>query len=202
MHCKTHSQRGGITILVALSLLVILSVSAFGLARSSIREAAITGTVSQAAAVRGNADAGLDWAIQWMHPDNKQETALKTAGPVAFLQIKREIELTSGGSQPATSTYISALPSWRVGEIGARVLGGSAKGDMILKTGDVESRFDLTLTFLGESRKPGTTQTGKRLEEEAGKVNVWNLRSDGRLQAGSAFTYTHSRDCLITVTPE
>ncbi len=63
-------ERGGITILVALFLLILLTVSAVGLSRNTLREAIITGTVRQGMAVRNTADAGLSWAVYWLDETN------------------------------------------------------------------------------------------------------------------------------------
>ncbi|HET6329535.1 MAG TPA: pilus assembly PilX N-terminal domain-containing protein [Holophagaceae bacterium] len=73
------SERGGITIVVALVLIVLMSLAAFSLSRNSIREMATTGNVIQGDKASAAADAGLDWFVVWSHPDNVSVALSNTA---------------------------------------------------------------------------------------------------------------------------
>ena len=64
------SERGGITIIIALVLIVLMSLAAFSLSRNSIREMASAGSIIQGDKASAAADAGLDWFVVWSHPDN------------------------------------------------------------------------------------------------------------------------------------
>ena len=64
------SQTGGITILVALLLLVLLTLSAIGMSRNSVRDIVATGFGRQAAMTRAVANSGIEWSLYWMTPQN------------------------------------------------------------------------------------------------------------------------------------
>ena len=67
---RAARERGGITILVALILLGMMTLGAFAMAKNSLREVAVTGNTWQAAKAAEAADAGLDWFVVWTHPAN------------------------------------------------------------------------------------------------------------------------------------
>ena len=68
------SQAGGVTILVSLLLLVLLTTAAVAMARNSLREIATSGFGRQGAMARNVADSGLEWSILWLDPDNGATT--------------------------------------------------------------------------------------------------------------------------------
>ncbi len=59
-------EHGGITIMVALMLLVLLTVTAMSMSKNSLREIMVTGTMRQAVEVKSQADTGLDWSLYWI----------------------------------------------------------------------------------------------------------------------------------------
>ena len=65
-----RAETGAITILVALGLLVLLTVAAVGVARSTLGEVVITASARQGAMTSSEADTGLDWACYWLAPAN------------------------------------------------------------------------------------------------------------------------------------
>lgn len=75
------SERGGVTIIIALVLIVLMSLAAFSLSRNSIRELATSGSIIQGDKASAAADAGLDWFVVWSHPDN---VALALVNPGAI----------------------------------------------------------------------------------------------------------------------
>lgn len=62
---RRHSERGGVTILLALILLTTMGVMVFSLSRDSLREVAITGNESLGRKAAEAADSGIDWTVMW-----------------------------------------------------------------------------------------------------------------------------------------
>ena len=83
MHQERSAERGGITILVALMLLVFLTITAIGMSRNAFREVVISGTTRQGAMVRNVADSGVEYGILWIEPPSLRPGA---TGPAAQLQ--------------------------------------------------------------------------------------------------------------------
>lgn len=62
-------EQGGIAILIALTLLSIMTVAAFAVSADSLREISITGTESTGRKAAEAADSGIDWVVAWSNPD-------------------------------------------------------------------------------------------------------------------------------------
>ena len=62
---QRHRQAGGITIIVALILVAMATVTAVGLSRTALRESLITGNESTGRKAFEMADSGLDYTITW-----------------------------------------------------------------------------------------------------------------------------------------
>lgn len=70
IHPRRASERGGVTILTVLALLVLATVMAFALGRNSLREIMLSGTATQAAKASEASEAGLDWFLLWANKAN------------------------------------------------------------------------------------------------------------------------------------
>lgn len=64
-----QSEQGGITILVALILLSVMTVAALGMSQTTLRELAITGNESTGRKAAEAADSALDWVLIWSNPN-------------------------------------------------------------------------------------------------------------------------------------
>lgn len=84
------SERGGITIIIALVLIVVMSLAAFSLSRNSIRELTTAGNIIQGDKASAASDAGLDWFVVWSHPDNVS-LALLNSGAVGNYTLAKAI---------------------------------------------------------------------------------------------------------------
>ena len=73
-----ESERGGVTIIVALVLVVLMSLAAFSLSRNAIRQLASSGSILQGGKASEASDAGLDWYLVWAGADN--QTAALASG--------------------------------------------------------------------------------------------------------------------------
>lgn len=86
LHTSSSSETGGITILVAMSLLILMMVVGFGMTKGSLREAVVAGTIRQGSMVRNVADSGIEWAVYWMYSNNGGNiNATKSNGTAANL---------------------------------------------------------------------------------------------------------------------
>jgi Tfp pilus assembly protein PilX len=187
-------ERGGITILVTLLLLVLLTVAAIGMSRNSFREVLISGSARQAALARNTADSGLEYSILWMQPPTMLAAASGTSA--AQLQSLADSLLTAQNSglpynldQSAyTGTNLSTPPA------DLQVPAGSGNG------------FNLSLTNMGKLAMTDQTQTGGSSNSgytpAAGNVpvtapDIWALRSDGVVKLGG-MTFVHSKEAWIS----
>jgi Tfp pilus assembly protein PilX len=61
-------EQGGIVILLAFIILTIMTVAAFGVSRTSLRDLAMVGNESTGRKASEAADSGMDWTITWSNP--------------------------------------------------------------------------------------------------------------------------------------
>lgn len=159
-------ERGGMTILVALVLLVVMSLAAFSLSRNTIRELATTGHVLQGAKASEASDAGLDWFMVWSHPDN-MAAAFANTGAIGNLQLAKAM---NGLKDPNWYTVLDnekllADPTrtWDMAALVKSKESQMASSEMVFDNTDktfvlqakntggspVIQRFDLQVRFLG-----------------------------------------------------
>lgn len=151
---KPHaSQRGGATIVIALMLLVVLSIAAFGVARGAIRDLSQVGTLTQGTKAEEAAEAGLDWFIIWSHPDNAAQ-ATSNEGNKTLVNGISAVK-APGWTQTDTDHFEAWDRAFRVvstpdqtsdmvfSRTGGLVKQTAAKGNQVTQ------KFDLTVRFLG-----------------------------------------------------
>lgn len=199
----SHSQSGGITILVALTLLVLLTIAAVGMSRNSFREVVISGTSRQGAMVRNTADAGIEWSVYWLDLANAPSASMTGV----LLNTQKATLL--GDSTLAGKPYdvisqapytappsASGLPADQQFSVPASYPAGSHQG------------FSIALTRMGKLPITGTSQgtsQGSFIAVQGGTPNIapdlWAVRSDGQVQVGTgvlAPTFIHSKEAWIT----
>lgn len=166
------SERGGGTIVLALVLLVIMSLAAFGVSRASLRELATSGSVSQGTKAAEAADAGLDWFLVWSDADNASAAAsatgnqqLRTRLPqlldpgyvqtdlVHFQPWDMAFRLTSDPTDAASDMVFDIAD--------ASVKQNAASGN------EVVQKFDLMVRYLGQH---GSDPTGGTDPSMAGRT--------------------------------
>ena len=170
-----HSQSGGITILVVLSMLVLLTVMAVGMSRNSLREVFIVGSSRQSAVVRQAADTGLEYAIVWMQ-DGKTPT---NAGAISFQAVRDNFT-----SHPENVGVSAPVP-----------LSGAADVQLPAPAGQSRS-FALKMLRVGKIQPDMTTS--------AVSSNLWNdvwvIQSSGTTVIGST-SFQHDKEVWRT-TPD
>lgn len=148
-------ERGGGTIVLALILLVIMSLAAFGVSRASLRELATSGSVAQGTKAAEAADAGLDWFLVWSDADNGSAAASATGNQVLRNQLP--LLLDPGYTQ----TDLVHFQPW---DMAFRLASDptDAASDMVFDTAgaavrqnaaggnEVVQKFDLTVRYLGQ----------------------------------------------------
>lgn len=178
-HRNPHAQLGGMTIVMALVLLAIMSLAAFSLSRNAIRELSTTGHLIQGDKASEASDAGLDWFIVWSHPDN-MTLAYASPGAVGNLALAKAMNdikspnwwsaLNADGLLASTSTS----RNWDMAALVTSQESQTASNDMTFDNTNaatvmqatnsggspVVQRFDLQVRFLGFKTGTGTSGSG------------------------------------------
>jgi len=193
---RQRSQRGGITILVALMLLVLLSIAAVAMARNSLREIATSGFGRQGAMARNVADSGLEWSIHWMDPQNG---AVAPSGAAAKLtQLKATLLLDPTLAGVPRDLASPAAP-------GVYTPGGTPLAGLTLSsaTGTTQAST-LGLTYMGKLPVSGLSQgvgTGAYTPAAGGAASpapdLWAIRADAQVVQGGV-TFVHAKELWVS----
>jgi len=177
-----NAQAGGITILVVLMLLVLLTITVFGLSKNAIRENIIAGTARQGLEVRNVADAGLEWGVFWLDPSN---TATSSNPGALALQSEANtllVDTTLAGAY-------QALP-------------GSAKSDMVLQdvSGTDTQYFDMNLMSMGKLPVVMVSQNVIATNSPSAVLypDLWSERANAHYVQGGAVDFVHSKETWIS----
>lgn len=188
-HDPRHSEAGGITIVVALMLLVLLTVSAVAMSRNSLREIVTSGFNRQGAMARSTADAGIEWAVYWIFADNGalagtlpgHESAVRfTSLQTALLQDSTLAGVAKDITDPTGGT--------------AYTPGGALQPDLTLPSpaGVTAQGFTVGLTHLGAPTPTGmsVSTTPGGFNPAAGNIptgipQLWAIRADAQVHQGS-----------------
>lgn len=193
------AQAGGITIIVSLMLLVLITVAAMGMSKNALRELSIAGTSRQGAMARNVADSGIEWSVYWLDSTNTNfASAPTTAIGLRNLKVKLTADPTLAGKayNPIDQgIYPSTLPTPPADTTLAAV-GGTTQG------------YTLGLTRMGKLPITGTSQgvgqgsyrpaTGP---EQVLAPDLWALRSDSQVTTGTApfaTTFFHSKEAWVS----
>lgn len=170
-------QEGAITILVCLTLLSLLTVTALGMSRNSLREVIIQGTSRQGAEVRHMADAGIEWALYWVSPADGRPVA---SGSAATLQ-NTLLNLSKDTTQQGVPTTINA------------------SGSMVLESGtDYSKSFSLTVMRMGKLRDMPMVSQGQVAVQML--PDIWSIRSDANYKYPDAgVQFIHARETWFTL---
>jgi hypothetical protein len=196
-------QEGGVTILVALSLLALLTVAALGMSKNSFGEIRASGFSRQGAMARNVADSGIHWSLYWMGvADSADEAAQKlisvrdtlekdngASGKLLGLNAK---EYAPGGPLAANGILLprpSSLPEFRAGS-----------------EADYEQGFTIGLMRMGKLPVTNMSQgagAGAFAPAAGGAApqapDLWAVRSDAQVRPGRAgVTFTHAKEAWIS----
>lgn len=172
-----HPEAGGITIVVTLMLLVLLTVAAVAMSKNALREMIVSGTSRQGAEVRGLADSGLEYSIFWMIQERENRptvSATATTGYPGLINLMDKLR-----DQP---------------ELGGiyNLVGTSADMKVTPSTGKTGT-FDLWMLQMGKLPIVLTSQIDERLLPD-----LWAIRSNGVLDYGGSSQFQHSREMWVS----
>ena len=188
-------QTGGITIMVALMMLVLLTLAAVGMSRNSFREVVSSGFNRQGAMTREVADSGLEWTMYWIALNNSPNAT----GSAISLNNEMNV-LLQNPAQAGIAKDIITGADYKPG--------GTLAADMTVPgpTGTTEG-FTIGLTAMGQ---PGITGMSQGIGQgsyspASGGTNgsgtsapyLWAVRSDAQVIQGGV-TFNHAREAWIS----
>jgi Tfp pilus assembly protein PilX len=103
---RRTGEKGGITILLALILLVLMTTAAFQVSHSTLREIAMSGNESTGRKSTEAADAGIDWVITWLNPGAPSPSTLQAQVSTQVANL----EALYGGVTPNVNPLAASDP--------------------------------------------------------------------------------------------
>jgi hypothetical protein len=196
-------QEGGVTILVALSLLALLTVAALGMSKNSFREIRTSGFLKQGAMARNVADSGLHWSIYWMDLADSADAAAQKL-------ISLKSALAGDNALSGRLWNINAAvyrPGGPLSSDGVLVPGPSSSPDF--RTGleaDYEQGFTIGLMRMGKlpvtdmSQGSGAGAFAPAAGGAAAQApDLWAIRSEAQVRpAGAGITFTHAKEAWVS----
>lgn len=187
------TQAGGITILVSLMLLVLLTIAAVGMSRNSFREIVTSGFSRQGAMTRNVADSGIEWSIHWIDLENGKRAT--SGAPLQLNTLKTT--LLADDTLAGVAKDISSGGDYSPG--------GTLQAELKLPgpTGVIQG-FTLGLTRMGKLPVTDISQgsgSGAFTPASGGPLrqapDLWAVRSDAQVQQG-AVTFIHAKEAWIS----
>ena len=203
------AEAGGVTAILALVLVVVMGAAAFGLSRDSLRELAISGSVSQGAKAENAADSGMDWFITWAHPDNVTAFTGAAGAEGALAQSLQWLKRTDWASYSYGS--LGATLSSRAWDRAVTLNADAIAGNLVFDTtgavvqqsaargNAVVQKFDLELRFLGQRSTGGIGDPSGGTDPKAkGTMDLlWQVTSHGRAEVtGTGITFVQRREAI------
>lgn len=177
-----QAETGGVTILVALMLLALLTVTVIGMSRGAMRETMVLAASRQAADIREVADTGIEWSIMWLDPKSwpsEYEKGEGVCNPLVWEAMKFVNDPSLGGKVHDVSSSATAkmlLPS-RTGE-----------------PSGIDRTFGLQVSYMGRLPITDTSQMDPRLFPL-----LWMLRSRGTISLpDGGMTFKHDREAWVS----
>lgn len=208
-----HSQRGGITVLTVLGLIVVATVLAFSLSRNAIRELSTSGTVWQGLRASEASEAGLDWFLLWSNKDNTTEPTSLTRGRETLHDAFRKLSAPGTWNNSTINSYLlDKNKLWdRAVLLPSPSEASVSSSDMVFTSGSgtIQS-FDLVWRYLGESdiktMSSGNTKPSPNAPKTGRELNLFQVISTGKasvpLGADSGFMrYQANREMYTTLVP-
>lgn len=191
-----HSQAGGITILVTLMLLVLLTIAAISMSRNSFREVVISGTTRQGAMARNVADSAVEWSILYSDPGNHPGT---TTSSTSFQALATTLLTSNTFGIPydvstGNAIAIASLPNTAAVPADLQMPAASGNGANLALTCMGKMAMTMTTQTAGT---PGTGNTPASGSQSLTAPDLWAVRSDGQVNQGSV-TFVHSKEGWIS----
>ena len=210
MRCRTDRsfrdpQTGGITILVTLMLLVLITVAAMSMSKNALRELMISGTSRQGSMARNVADSGIEWATYWVDQYNSP-AATGTAQMLNNLKVYLGQNPNMAGiawDPTSAPPYTKYNPASLAAPPGDTTVSVTTNG-----TTQTTQGFTVALTRMGKlpitNMSQGISQGS--YTPAAGAVplqapDLWAFRSDSQVTVGTgplAMTFFHAKEAWIS----
>jgi len=183
-------EKGGITIMVTLVLLVLLTIAAIGMSKNSFKEIRDSGFRRQGAMARNIADSGIEWSIYWIGLDN-YNTDDKNAQ--LFIKLKNSLAEDNNLSGVARDIFKPKTDYYKPGKNNGI--------NVSTLSPDYTQSFTIGLTRMGKMPVSNMSQGPGGYTPAAGGVtpqapDLWAIRSDARVKQGS-LTFTHAKEAWI-----
>jgi hypothetical protein len=186
------AQNGAITILVALSMLILLTLAALSMSRNAFRDIISSGFARQAALTRNVADSGIEWAVYWSNLQNAPG-----ASGSALALANQETRLLQDDSLAGVSTDIITGRQ-------PYAPGGPLQPDLQWTNPTGVTGFTVGLTRMGKLPSTGMSQglgpgayapaNGNAVAQDP---DLWAIRSDAQVQQGSV-TFVHGQEAWVS----
>lgn len=210
-------QSGGITILLALTLLAVMGSMAFGLSRNSLREIAITGNESTGRKAAEASEAGMDWGVMWMLGNGitTEQLAINAAVKNLVRAIDDPTQRVLGTDATLSVTGTGTLsPN---GYLRSYIYPASSSSDMYLSTSGLSQTtsqaresFNLEVRYLGPnpldntsaittSKASGGGATGAQryffLIRSIGRANIYTDPTN--VSGTPLYSFVAQRECIV-----
>jgi len=193
-----EAQAGGITILVTLMLLVLITVGAMGMSKNALRELAISGTSRQGSMARNVADSGIEWAVYWVDQYNSPN-----ATGTALQMNNLKVMLGQNPSKAGVAYDPTTMAPYDPGAL------PTPPADTTLNSASGTTQgFTVALTRMGKlpitDMSQGVSQGS--FTPAAGSValqapDLWALRSDSQIKVGTgpfAMTFFQAKEAWVS----
>ena len=197
---RHEAQRGGVTILVTLMLLVLLTIAALGMAKNSFREVVSSGVGRQGAMARNGADSGIEWSIFWMDLNNSSSASGAASNLVALKTALLADSTLAGKAWDVMSGTPATPTSYVPGSLSAVTLPSVSSTSGTIHT----QTFGLGITRMGKLPVADTSQgagsgayapsTGSEAKQAP---DLWAIRSDSQVGVAGV-TFTHAKEVWIS----
>ncbi|WP_005033771.1 hypothetical protein [Holophaga foetida] len=193
----SHPQAGGITILVVLMLLVLLTIAAIGMSKNAFREIIISGTARQGSMARNVADSGIEWSIYWLDLNN---SASASAAAEAKILNSLKLALLADPTKSGTpwDAAKTGFTSYKPGANPAITLPDQAtlSGTSQAFTLGLTRMGKLPVTDMGQGLGSGafTPATGSESKQAP---DLWAVRSDSQVSIGGV-VFSHAKEAWIS----
>ncbi len=192
------TQAGGITILVTLMLLVLITVAAMGMSRNALRELAISGTSRQGSMARNVADSGIEWSVYWLDQTNAG-TATGTALAMKNLKVLlgQNPDLAGVAYNPITlAPYNTAVLPTPPADTTLGAVAGTTQGYTVALTR--MGKLPITNMSQGVSQGSFTPASGSGPMQAP---DLWAIRSDSQIKVGTgplAMTFFQAKEAWVS----
>lgn len=194
-HLK-NPEAGGVTILVVLMLLVLLTIAAVGMSRNSFREIVMSGTARQGGMARNVADSGVEWGIYWLDLNNSQasDAPLEAQALNALKVALLKDQTLSGRAWDITSTATLYTPG--ANSVVALPTSSTLTDTTQTFTAGLTRMGKLPITDMSQGNGTGAFAPASGAEVKQAP-DLWALRSDGQVTVGGV-TFTHAKEAWIS----